>query len=226
LEPAEADTVLAVPWGPRYTAMAYGLYVTREYGGFEPVDHRGDFDVILERGDRLVTTQETFYTLPREWWADYIGQEVTLRSAGPGFVELDIQPLSETDVPFVEPVSLANGVTLLSSAVEPQGDGRYGLTLYWQADQPLDTNYSVFVHLTRSDAPAGPDDILAQADSYAPVSGWYPVTLWQPGEVVRDDYVVVVPDGYDGPLHLRAGMYRQLDDGSFENLDAVNVELR
>jgi hypothetical protein len=217
-----ADTVLTVPWGPRYTAMAYGLYVTRQYGGFEPVDHRGEYDVILARGDRLVTTPETFYTLSPDWFAEYVERDVYLRSAGPGLVEIDVEPLAATDIPPGEPVQLENGVTLLAWEVEPEGESQYELTLYWHSDEPPDINYSVYVHL--ADGESG--EVLVQADSYAPVSGWYPVMAWRPGEVVRDDYRVAAPADHGGPLTLRVGMYRELDDGSFENLDAFSQPLR
>jgi hypothetical protein len=223
LTPVEADTYFfATPWGPHYMAMAYGLLVTQEYGGFEPVDHNADFEAILARGDRLVTTPDMLYAYPREWWVEGVGGEMYLRSAGPGFVEIDNAPLADANVPEGAPAALENGVWLLASEVEALGDGRYALTLYWQAVDPPDENYSVFVHLADSDS----GEVLVQADSYAPVSGWYPVTDWRPGEVVRDEYRVAAPEGYTGSLVVRAGMYRQLEDGSFENLDALSQHLR
>jgi hypothetical protein len=215
----QPDDTLTAPWGPRYFAMAYAREVTGELAAPPILDHNADFEVVFDRAGRLITPSESFYILPPSWWSERIGGEVYLRSVGASFVQIDDAPV--LDAPTGEPVQLENGVTLLASEVEPLGESRYELTLYWQTADPPDLNYSVFVHLVDSNS----GEVLGQADSYAPVSGWYPVTDWQPGEVVRDDYVVAARGGYDGPLTLRAGLYRQLEDGSFENFEALSQSL-
>lgn len=56
------------------------------------------------------------------------------------------------------------------------------VTLYWQATQPISRNLSAFVRLF------GRDDVeLFALDTY-PGGGMYPTTLWQPGEVIADQY--------------------------------------
>jgi hypothetical protein len=54
------------------------------------------------------------------------------------------------------------------------------LVLSWQTNQPLDRNYSIFVHLLGTDG-----EILAQADG-VPYSGLYPLADWQPGQIITD----------------------------------------
>jgi 4-amino-4-deoxy-L-arabinose transferase-like glycosyltransferase len=76
-------------------------------------------------------------------------------------------------------------------------------TLYWQALRPIDVSYSVFTHLL------GPSDqVLGQMDGI-PGGGAHPTTLWQPGEVIADDYAFVVQAGAPPGEHpLEIGMYR------------------
>jgi hypothetical protein len=41
-----------------------------------------------------------------------------------------------------------------------------------------------------------------------PGAGWYPTTLWQPGEVVSDDYLIHLdPATPAGELRLHVGLY-------------------
>ena len=81
-----------------------------------------------------------------------------------------------------------------------------GLTLYWQALNPMVDSYSVFTHLL------GPsNEILGQQDG-VPQGGSYPTSQWQPGEVVVDRYELVVDPGAPLGLHpLEIGLYRPTD---------------
>ena len=74
--------------------------------------------------------------------------------------------------------------------------------LYWQSDQPLAEDYTVFLHLA-----AGDGFVQAQRDSQ-PVFGYFPTTDWQPDEVVGDLHCVPVPAGLAaGEYSLRVGLY-------------------
>lgn len=77
------------------------------------------------------------------------------------------------------------------------------LVLYWQAEQKINTDYTVFVHVL------GPDgQILGQRDA-PPDNGAYPTSRWAAGEVVADPIrVPLPPDLPPGPLEVVAGMYR------------------
>ena len=54
------------------------------------------------------------------------------------------------------------------------------LTLVWSATRVIDTDYSIFVHLTGSDG-----TLLAQSDG-PPYSGLYPLTHWLPNQQIED----------------------------------------
>jgi hypothetical protein len=76
------------------------------------------------------------------------------------------------------------------------------VSLYWQADQRPETEYSVFVHLLD---PSG--QIKGQRDSW-PRNGAYPTSWWPPGETVVDTYVLpVAPGAAPGQYTLVTGMY-------------------
>jgi len=76
------------------------------------------------------------------------------------------------------------------------------LTLFWQCLEEMEQSYTVFTHLVD----AG-DNIGAQKDN-PPVDGFYPTTKWEVGEVVRDQYDLVIPsDAPSGEYRLKVGMY-------------------
>ena len=83
----------------------------------------------------------------------------------------------------------------------------------------------MFVHVSDKDAITGPDDLIAQADRAAPVYGWYPTSRWTAGEIVRDEYVIDVPDGKDART-VAVGLYTQDASGAFQNLGRAEIPLR
>jgi hypothetical protein len=81
------------------------------------------------------------------------------------------------------------------------------LTLYWQAERPMDQNWTVFVHVLDS---AGA--LVAQHDSQ-PRDGHYPTSVWDQGEVVDDGHRLPLPaDLPDGNYQVAVGMY-SVDSG-------------
>lgn len=58
--------------------------------------------------------------------------------------------------------------------------GNQALVLSWQTDQLLDPNDTIFIHLVDSGG-----NLLAQADS-VPYAGLYPLSNWQPGQIITD----------------------------------------
>jgi hypothetical protein len=76
------------------------------------------------------------------------------------------------------------------------------LELLWQAAEPVQERYKVFVHLL------GPEgQVVAQRDS-EPVGGTRPTMNWQPGEPISDRYGLWLPaDLPAGDYRLVAGLY-------------------
>ncbi len=80
------------------------------------------------------------------------------------------------------------------------------LTLYWRALAPPPEDYQVFVHLidARGQQVAGFDK--------APRDGWWPASMWEPGQTFADDYPLLLPEDLPpGEYQVRAGLYRLSD---------------
>ena len=113
----------------------------------------------------------------------------------------------------------------LSSDVSTPG-GVLGLSLYWQALAPVRADYTVFVHLLAPD-----DQIWGQGDG-PPLAGYYPTSLWDPGEIVVDERQVnIAANAPAGTYRLAVGLYllpsgRRLatDDGDRLILGQVEIE--
>ncbi len=85
--------------------------------------------------------------------------------------------------------------------LEPQEE--FTLSLYWQADGPTETPYTVFTHLIAADG------FYRTGRDNQPVWGSYPTTAWQPGERVTDKYSLTLPPGTPpGDHRLRLGWYQ------------------
>lgn len=82
------------------------------------------------------------------------------------------------------------------------------VTLTWQANAPIQEEYTVFAHLVDE---AG--RLVSQRDS-PPVSGFRPTSGWDQGDVIEDRLGLYVPQSVSAkPLRLRLGLYRS-DDGN------------
>ena len=76
------------------------------------------------------------------------------------------------------------------------------VTLFWQALQPMDVDYTAFVHVV------GPDGaVVAQADGQ-PLNGFMPASAWLPKQVVADKRSLRLPaDAAPGDYTIYAGLY-------------------
>ncbi len=76
------------------------------------------------------------------------------------------------------------------------------LRLVWQAVEPTQTSYTVFVHLQ------DPRGIVVSQDDAVPGRGTLPTTSWVRGEVLLDSYTLVVPAGaLTGTYQIELGLY-------------------
>ncbi len=76
------------------------------------------------------------------------------------------------------------------------------VTLYWRAREEMGQDYTVFTHLIDDGG-----EIWAQSDDQ-PVRGDYPTSFWDPGQVVRDQYELILPsDIPPGEYQLELGLY-------------------
>lgn len=66
----------------------------------------------------------------------------------------------------------------------------------------MEKDYTVFTHLVD-----GEGNIWGQKDN-PPVDGFYPATQWKPGEVIRDQYdLIISPETPLGRYRMEVGMY-------------------
>ena len=120
----------------------------------------------------------------------------------PRFTQVDpgAGPVAE----FQPPSQAAPSIHLLVTEMTPAAEitSTLTLTLTWQALAPVETGYTVFVHLLSG------DDKLTQADSW-PCSGTCPTHDWRPGQVVVDVHDITLPPGAPGrPYRVALGLYQ------------------
>jgi hypothetical protein len=82
------------------------------------------------------------------------------------------------------------------------------VTLYWQADDRLETPYTVFNHLVNENG-----ELEAQQDGM-PVNNSLPTTCWQPGEIITDTHTITLnPESSPGTYTLLTGLYHPVTGG-------------
>ena len=155
---------------------------------------------------------------PRRWqgWvagaliAMFFALSVTapFTSIKPAYAGPDL--IAEADIPSsARPLNVTYGNVARLLAYEVGRDAiqpgeMLPVTLYWQALEPTDEDISIFLQLV-----AGQDQVLGQVDSY-PGGGAYPTSMWSPGQIIRDEYMVPLSVAPAEPLaaQLLAGLYR------------------
>jgi len=100
--------------------------------------------------------------------------------------------------------NLGDKVSLLGYNIESgfrRGDNIH-LTLFWQCLEEMDQDYTVFTHLVDEK-----QNIWGQKDN-PPVDGFYPTSRWNVGEIVRDQYdILISPEAPPGEYQIEVGMY-------------------
>ncbi len=98
-----------------------------------------------------------------------------------------------TDIRFGESVELVGYDLELPRSTYVGPGEHFVVTWYWRVRQRIAGGYQIFVHI---DGPGG----RINAD-HAPAGGAYPVSMWQPGDVVVDRQEIPVP------AHVTSGEY-------------------
>lgn len=115
----------------------------------------------------------------------------------------DLKGVKRLSYVFDESLIL-EGMHLSETTVTP-GD-MLSLELYWSSLNPVNEDYTVFIHLLDE---AG--NLVGQGDG-PPVNGYYPTSAWSSGEVILDTHVIPIPDEVaSGRYDLVAGLYRDTD---------------
>jgi hypothetical protein len=75
----------------------------------------------------------------------------------------------------------------------PQGRAGWYVSLYWQAEAPMESDYTVSVRPLSAGALIPDENGQPLIQDHQPVWNGYPTSRWSPGEIVRDDYVLNLP---------------------------------
>ncbi len=225
---AEERPVVFALWGRDFFALAYAQAVTGELASIDVVDHRADVKALIDSGHAVYALSPTFYFERRsiDWWDKRLGRAYLSSFAGDLVRVSDRPVLAEADLPSpARTVPMGESITLRAWQVESLSDCcAWRITLYWQATAHIHRDYSVFVHASDRDAIDGPEAIVGQADSSAPVYGWYPTSRWSIGEIVRDDHILrTSPDRLAQIASV--GLYYQDESGAFHNLGEQIIPL-
>lgn len=105
---------------------------------------------------------------------------------------------------------------LLGFDLQPTLDGEtMRVLLYWESEEEVALDYTVFVHLV------GAQGLAAQGDA-PPCGGGCPTSLWRPGDVWRDEHSVPVGGltAADAPYTLSIGLY---DSNTGERMPAFSA---
>ena len=95
-------------------------------------------------------------------------------------------------------------IALASYALQTdRASGRVHLTLHWQGLKKPGQDYTAFVHLLDASG-----QVVAQKDAQ-PLDGKYPTSIWDAGEIVKDEYDLTIPSGARAPFSIEIGMYEQ-----------------
>ncbi len=222
----ERPVTLVALWGNAFWQLAYAQAYEGRFPKLNVVDHNADFEQLLERGDHLYTLSRTFLTRPPEVWEEELGA-LHLSMVAPGIVEMRPKAVDAASPGAATGdglLPLGNGIVVEEAELRRSGPDRLLLSVTWRVQEATAQDYSVAVHLLAHDPPQRPEDLLAQADSVHPVGGWYPTSAWAAGERVYDSYLLEIPQGTEA-VAVRLGMYRQLENGQFENTEMLSLPL-
>jgi hypothetical protein len=190
-------------WGEQEGRPFYDGMPTNAWQAGQKVKDRRELEV-------LPGTPPGLYHIEVILHDPYRDQALALKDGGGlllGPVEIPRrEPPTSTSLDIAHPQEaiLDDKVRLLGYNIESgfrPGDGIH-LTVFWQCLEEMEQDYTVFTHLID-----GGQNIWGQKDNQ-PVDGFHPTSRWKAGEVIRDQYdLVISPDAPPGQYWLEVGMY-------------------
>lgn len=137
------------------------------------------------------------------------GEEVTPVPAA--VVLLPFAPVEPAEI-GVEPVAVRFGEGLALTGVHLPAAVTAGqpltVTLLWEANTPLETDLTAFVHLL------GPDSAQVAGFDRGPGGERFPTRYWQPGDRVAQTLALTPPASAPGVYTLWVGVYRSESGGA------------
>jgi 4-amino-4-deoxy-L-arabinose transferase-like glycosyltransferase len=130
----------------------------------------------------------------------------------PYFLAFHVPPNVQASIAPSHPMNMNWGdkVKLLGYDLEErtyQPGATINLALYFQALKEMDADYTLFAHLLSPNSPEAGSPLWAQLDG-EPCQRSYPTSIWNPGEIVRDQLAIAIPeDAPPGDYQLKIGFY-------------------
>ncbi len=135
---------------------------------------------------------------------------------------LEVVPSREQSYRLGNAVRLVGHSITVTETLSASGASAPALdvTLYWQAENKLPADYTVFVNVLDSRGKK-----IAQVDG-PPVGGRYPSSAWAPGQIVVDNRRIPLPAGIN-PTDLRVavGLYTLSDGARLAVTDELGARL-
>ncbi|MBE2222088.1 MAG: hypothetical protein IAF02_11125 [Anaerolineae bacterium] len=94
-------------------------------------------------------------------------------------------------------------IVLPSYDVVDNGDA-LAVSLFWKAQQPIETSYKVFLHVVDNKS----NELVAQID-FIPDNWVYPTNYWQCGEIIHDQVSLPISQLPPGEYTLLLGLYEE-----------------
>ena len=209
-------------WAEGEFPLANEGYPTNRWNEGEMI--RGQYDLAI---DAAAPTGEQTLSLTLQTLRPGSGQASNLQPPTSNFQPLASLSVVSPERLFTMPIEIQHplranladkavllGYDLDKTTVQP-GDALH-LTLYWQALARMETSYAVFVHLLDA------QELTWGQQDNLPVKGAHPTTSWLPGEVVSDEYEIVVDaTAPAGEYQIEVGMY---DLGTMLRLPAFDEQ--
>ena len=163
----------------------------------------GLVDVILIGQDATGAARQVRATLERRLYRLYRPGETGTEAFGA--LERN-QYVVGPEAATVEPIGVVfeNGVELVAAGVldDPEPGKPLRLAFDWRVSEQVNDSVVVFAHLICDGG-----QLVAQRDA-VPGNGMFPVESWEPGEVVRDQFALLLPPELPpGEYEVRVGIY-------------------
>jgi hypothetical protein len=116
-----------------------------------------------------------------------------------GYLTVQIEPIDGANL---QPeAQFENGLRLLGHSIEVVDETQWRLRTLWQTDRPITDDQTFFVHLLAV------NQVMAVKDGDSG-GGFFPLRLWQPGNVIIDERIIDVPPQADRTqLLIELGVY-------------------
>jgi hypothetical protein len=174
--------------------------------------------VILEQGTRLDVDHYQRFT--REFLSELDRNYRRARTVGK-YELYEPDPLQhERRAEFGDRLALVSWSLQAPPGKSLQPEATFRLTVVWEAQQAMTTNYTAFAHLVDDNGQgwAGVD--------HQPYDGLYPTSVWGAGELVRDVFTLTVPnDAPTGLYDVRVGWYHPTTQQRLSVAEGKNVRV-